>query len=235
MIRLAIAGLFRFLGGWPECVESRVDPQTGVGGGLIAEGLYDVRMNTLGEHRVLIPTNRIASRIEELGAQITTDLNGARGAGVGKQAGASESGRLVLIPVLTGALVFVADLIRHIPLQMSIRPVTVSSYPGSATASQGANIHGGIPTDLGGAHVLLVDDILDSGRTLGLLKRMIAAQNPASLRLAVLLRKHKPGGRDEEVEVEYAGFDIEDEFVIGYGLDYDGLFRNLPHVAVMGT
>lgn len=205
---------------WKACACGRVTA---------GECLYDVRMDRLKEHRVLIPADRIAQRIEGLGAEITRDLMGA-GAG-GEDGG---GGRLVLIPVLTGALVFVADLIRHIPLQMSIRPVTVSSYPGTAQVSQGANIHGGVPTDLGGAHVLIVDDILDSGRTLGLLRRIIAAQNPASLRIAVLLRKHKSAGRDEEVEVEYAGFDIEDEFVIGYGLDYDGLYRNLPHVAVMG-
>jgi hypoxanthine phosphoribosyltransferase len=117
---------------------------------------------------------------------------------------------------------------------MSIRPVVVSSYPGTATSSQGANIHGAVPTDLQGAHVVIVDDILDSGRTLGLLRRVIAAQNPASLRIAVLLRKSKRDGRDEDVDVEYAGFDIEDEFVIGYGLDYDGYFRNLPDIGVMG-
>lgn len=141
--------------------------------------------------------------------------------------------RLVLVPILTGSLVFTADLIRHIPLQMSIRPVTISSYPGTATASQGANIQGAVPTDLGGAHVLIVDDILDSGRTLGLLRRVIEAQRPASLRLAVLLRKRKSAGRDEHVECEYVGFDIEDEFVIGYGLDYDGYFRNLPDIGVL--
>jgi len=140
----------------------------------------------------------------------------------------------VLVPILTGSLVFTADLIRHIPVKMSIRPVVITSYPGTATTSQGANIQSAVPTDLCGAHVILVDDILDSGRTLGLLKRVVQAQRPASVRLAVLLRKNKPGGRDEQVDVEYAGFDIEDEFVIGYGLDYDGYFRNLPDIGVMG-
>jgi hypoxanthine phosphoribosyltransferase len=117
---------------------------------------------------------------------------------------------------------------------MSIRPVVITSYPGTATTSQGANIQGAVPTDLAGAHVLIVDDILDSGRTLGLLRRVVEAQRPASVRIAVLLRKSKPGGREEDVEVEYTGFDIEDEFVIGYGLDYDGYFRNLPDIGVMG-
>jgi hypoxanthine phosphoribosyltransferase len=175
--------------------------------------------------RTLISREQIAERIAVVGADITDSLRAL-------SAGESNP-RVVLVPILTGALVFTADLIRHIPVPMSIRPVTISSYPGTATSSQGANIHGAVPTDLAGAHVILVDDILDSGRTLGLLRRVLQAQRPASLQLAVLLRKNKPGGREEHVEVEFVGFDIEDEFVIGYGLDYDGYFRNLPDIGVL--
>jgi hypoxanthine phosphoribosyltransferase len=175
--------------------------------------------------RTLISRDQIAARIGVMGRELTSDLNA-------KTAGDPKA-RVVLVPILTGALVFTADLIRHVPVQMSIRPVTVSSYPGTATSSQGANIHGAVPTDLGGAHVIIVDDILDSGRTLGLLRRVIEAQRPASVQIAVLLRKSKSGGRDEHVEVEHVGFEIEDEFVIGYGLDYDGYFRNLPDIGVM--
>ena len=175
--------------------------------------------------RTLISREQIAVRTIALGAEITADLR--------RHTAGEEHPRVVLMPILTGALVFTADLIRHVPVQMSIRPVTVVSYPGTATSSQGANIHGAVPTDLKGAHVLIVDDILDSGRTLGLLRRVIAAQRPASLQIAVLLNKKKPGGRSEEVEVEYSGFDIEDEFVVGYGLDYDGYFRNLPDIGVL--
>jgi hypoxanthine phosphoribosyltransferase len=178
--------------------------------------------------RVLIGRERIAQRIAEMGGEITADLSREL-----LRAGEGDE-RIVLVPILTGAMVFVADLIRHMPIKMSVRPVTLSSYPGVATESQGVLLKGDIPTDLGGAHVLIVDDILDSGRTLGLLKRMIAAQRPASVRIAVLLNKRKPHGRDEEVKVEYAGFEIEDEFVVGYGLDYDGYFRNLPDVMVLG-
>lgn len=185
--------------------------------------------------RVLIDRARIAARVAEMGDQITADLRRVGAGGGGRQGGADGStDRIVLVPILTGALVFVADLIRNIPLKMSIRPVTITSYPGTATQSQGANIQGSLPTDLGGAHVLLVDDILDSGRTLGLLRRVIEAQRPASVRTIVLLRKRKTGGRDEHVEVEFAGFDIDDEFVVGYGLDYDGYFRNLPDIGVLG-
>lgn len=176
--------------------------------------------------RILISRDQIASRVADMGRRIASDLEAATAAPDG-------AGSIVLVPILTGAVVFVADLIRHIPLPMSIKPVTVTSYPGTATSSQGANIRGGVPVDLRGAHVLVVDDILDSGRTLGLIRRLIAAQGPASLRIAVLLRKHKPAGRDEDVHVEYAGFDIDDLFVVGYGLDYDGFYRNLPDIAVL--
>src|SRR5690606_14908605 len=164
---------------------------------------------------------RIAARVRELGEQIAADLAAAPPAPV------------VLVPILTGSIVFLADLIRHIPVKMSIRPITVSSYPGKSTASQGVEIRGELPTNLAGSHVLLVDDILDSGRTLGLIKRMLAAQGPASLRIAVLLRKRKPEGRSEEVDVDYAAFEIDDLFVVGYGLDYDGYFRNLPDILAL--
>lgn len=179
--------------------------------------------------RVLISRERIAARIEEMGGEVTAALSRDL------LKSGSEEGRVVLVPILTGAMVFVADLIRHMPVKMSIRPVTLTSYPGTATESQGVTLKGDIPTDLDGCHVLIVDDILDSGRTLGLLKRMIAAQRPASLRIIVLLDKKKKQGREEEVVVDCAGFEIEDEFVVGYGLDYDGYFRNLPEIMVLGA
>jgi len=174
--------------------------------------------------RTLIDRERIASRVAELGRQITLDLE--------RELAGGDS-EIVLLCALTGALVFTADLIRHMPLKLAVRTVTVSSYPGTMTTSQGANIRGELPTDLAGKHVLIVDDILDSGRTLGLLRRVIVAQQPASLRVAVLLRKTKRDGREEDVTADYAGFDIADDFVVGYGLDYDGYFRNLPDVAVL--
>ncbi len=178
--------------------------------------------------RVLIDRRRIAARIEELGARITADLRSSMAA-----AGPKDQS-VVLVPILTGSMIFMADLIRHIPVQMSIRPVTIKSYHGTTTTSQGATISGDVPTDLEGAHVLIVDDILDSGRTLGLIRRLFAAQRPASLRIAVLLRKDAATGRRQEhVEVEYTGFDIGDEFVIGYGLDFDGYYRNLPDIGVL--
>jgi hypoxanthine phosphoribosyltransferase len=174
---------------------------------------------------LLISRSRIAARVAELGEAVTREIT--------SEAGIIGEPRIVLAPILTGAMVFAADLIRHIPLKMSIRAMTASSYPGRSMQSQGVQLQGDVPTDLGGAHVLVVDDILDSGRTLGLIRRMITAQRPASLRLAVLLKKIKPDGRDEEVPIDYAGFEIDDQFVVGYGLDYDGYYRNLPDIMTL--
>jgi hypoxanthine phosphoribosyltransferase len=179
---------------------------------------------------VLIDRDRIARRVAEMGAQITRELL-VEQAEVESRGGVA--GPVVLVPVLTGALVFVADIIRHMPVTMSIKPVTLSSYPGTATNSQGVTVQSAVPTDLKGARVLICDDILDSGQTLGLLRRMIEAQNPQSCRIAVLLTKAKPGGRREDVKVEYSGFEIADEFVVGYGLDYDGCYRNLPDIVTL--
>lgn len=175
--------------------------------------------------RVLIDGPSIAARVRELGARIAADL----------QADCARTGtdHVVLVPILTGAIVFVADLIRQMPLKLSLGVVAVSSYPGRTMRSKGAAIRSEIPTDLAGKHVLIVDDILDSGRTLGLVRRLIAEQRPASLRICVLLRKELPQGRAEEVPAEYVGFEIPDAFVVGYGLDYDGFYRNYPQIAVL--
>ncbi len=177
-----------------------------------------------GVERVLIGRDRIAARVRDLGARIAADL--AREAAPGEQ--------VVLVPILTGSIVFVADLIRQMPVKMSLGLVAVSSYPGATMQSHGAAIRGDVPTDLGGKHVLIIDDILDSGRTLGLMRRLIEAQRPKSLRICVLLRK-PPSSRKEEVGVEYVGFDIPDAFVVGYGLDYEGHFRNLPDIGVVSV
>jgi len=178
--------------------------------------------------RVLIERERIAQRVAELGAELAADLQRdlqAEGAGL------ASPNRVVLIPVLTGAVIFLADLVRQMPLNMSMRMISVSSYPGATTESKGARLQDALPTDLAGKHVVIVDDILDTGQTLNLLQGMISRQKPASLRTCVLLRKDCP--RLAPAEAEYVGFDIPPEFVIGYGLDYDGQHRNLPDICVM--
>lgn len=178
--------------------------------------------------RVLIDRDRIAERTRELGARITADLL----EDLQREGHGSESAqRVVLLPVLTGAMVFAADLVRAMPLAMQIRAISVSSYPGKATTSQGVTLRGDFPDDLSGTHVVLVDDIYDTGRTLAALQALVQEQAPASLRTCVLLSKQVE--RLAEATVDYAGFEIPPEFVIGYGLDYDGMHRNLPDVRVL--
>ena len=179
--------------------------------------------------KVLISRERIAERVREIGRKLAADLmRDLRAAGHDPD----ESGNVVLVPVLTGALVFVADLIRELPLKLSLEMVAVSSYPGTSTRSKGAKLAGELPPDLSGKHVVVVDDILDSGGTMRLVSDLIRAKSPASLRTCVLLHKKIPGFTPE-VLADYAGFEIPDEFVVGYGLDYDGLYRNHPEIVTL--
>jgi hypoxanthine phosphoribosyltransferase len=170
---------------------------------------------------ILVNADAIATRVRELAEAICRD----------HPTGDESSRGLVIVPVLTGAFMFLADLVRHLPQRMRIEVVTVSSYPGASTASKGAALVGVLPKDLEGCDVLVLDDILDSGQTLGLLQDEIALRGPRSVKTCVLLRKSCP--RVREVEVDYCGFDIPDAFVVGYGLDFDGYFRNLPYVAIL--
>ncbi len=173
---------------------------------------------------ILIEKDRIAQRVHELGHKMATDLY---------REGVTLDGdqRVIIIPVLTGSMVFVADLIRELPFKLRMEVVAVSSYPGKSMESKGVRLKGDLPGDLAGAHVILVDDIFDSGQTLDVLGRLIKEQRPASLRSCVLLRK--PGKAKVSFVPDYVGFDIPDEFVVGYGLDYDGFYRNFPAVAVL--
>lgn len=177
--------------------------------------------------RILIPRADIAGRIAEIANQLCQDLHQAT-LDADKPA---DFDRAVLVPILTGAMVFTADLIRHMPFKLSLEMIAVSSYPGQTTESRGASIRGAIPRELTGRHVVIVDDILDSGRTIELVREAIAEQSPASIRTCVLLSK--PSRRVVPIEPDYAGFEIPDEFVVGYGLDYDGYYRNLPDICVL--
>ena len=182
-----------------------------------------------GIGKVLISRERIHARVREIGLQLSADLEAdLRAEGIDA---ADHPDRIVMVPILTGAIVFVADLIREMPLKLSMRMVTVSSYPGQSTKSRGAALRGALPQDLGGRHIVVVDDILDSGHTLALVKELILEQNPASLRMCVLLDKKVP--RKHDVTLNYSGFEIPDEFVVGYGLDYDGYYRNLPEIVTL--
>ncbi|MEM8834724.1 MAG: hypoxanthine phosphoribosyltransferase [Planctomycetota bacterium] len=182
-----------------------------------------------GTGRVLIERAQIKQRVRELGevlAQELMDVLEAEGEGP-----ADHADRVVMLPVMTGAMVFTADLIRRMPVKLSMRLVTVSSYAGQTTESRGAAFRGVIPRDLGGRHVVIIDDILDTGRTLQLVRDIVREQNPASVRSCVLL--DKPERREVDIRAEHVGFEIPDAFVVGYGLDYDGYYRNVPDIRVL--
>lgn len=169
--------------------------------------------------RILIPRERIAARVRAMAADIAAAY-----------ADDEEEG-LTLVTVLSGSLIFLADLIRELPMRMKIGLITVSSYPGASTASQGVTVVHDTEMDVAGRHVLLVDDILDTGRTLRAVRERLAARRPKSLRTCVLLRK--PTKAPADVPADFVGFDVEDVFVVGYGLDYNDLYRNFPDIGVL--
>ena len=168
--------------------------------------------------RILLTHDQIHTRLREMAAEIARAYD------------RDEIG-LTIVPVLSGSIIFVADLIRELPLKMKIGLVQISSYPGSAIESQGPQTRMEITGAMEGRHVLIVDDILDSGNTLRYVRRQMAQRNPASIQAAVLLRK--PGKAPPDVTAEFVGFDIEDAFVVGYGLDFDDHYRNYPHIGVL--
>ena len=172
--------------------------------------------------RVLIDGNSIAERVREMAAQITRDHSPPSVPG---------DAEVTFVPILTGAMIFAADLIRGVPLAMRINLMTVSSYPGQSLQSQGSTVLQSQLGDVAGRHVVLVDDILDSGGTLQTAGQALRDAGAASVRTAVLLRKTLP--TPPKVEADYVGFEIPDEFVVGYGLDYDNLYRNLPDIVVL--
>jgi hypoxanthine phosphoribosyltransferase len=172
--------------------------------------------------RVLISQEQIAKRVRALAKQITADH-------APDKAGAAAE--ITLVPILTGAMIFCADLMRHLSLKMRIGLLTVSSYPGASIRTKGSQIIGEQLGDLSGRHVLLIDDILDSGGTLRLVAPALRAMGPATVKTCVLLRKDRPAAK--ETPVDYVGFEIPDEFVVGYGLDYDNYYRNLPDIVTL--
>jgi hypoxanthine phosphoribosyltransferase len=172
--------------------------------------------------RVLIAQDKIAARVRELAREITADHT---------PPSMSGEAEISIVPILTGALVFTADLIRHIPIAMKIGLMTVSSYPGRSIRTQGSSVIGQQIGDVKGRHVLLIDDILDSGGTIKLVAPLVKELGAATVKTCVLLRKDRPAAR--ETPVDYVGFEIPDEFVVGYGLDYNDYYRNLPDIVVL--
>ena len=166
---------------------------------------------------VLLQEDRIQARVAELGARISSDYAGRS---------------LTLVSVLKGSLPFMADLMRAIPVPVRIDLMEVSSYGGSATESSGlVRILKDLSATIEGEDVLIVEDIIDTGLTLNYLIRYLRGKNPRSLRICTLL--DKPARRLVEIPVDYIGFEIPDQFVIGYGLDYGEVYRNLRFVGVL--
>lgn len=164
--------------------------------------------------KVLISSQAIEKRIGELADEISADY-GDRS--------------VTIVGVLTGSLIFVADLVRRLRMPMEIGFIRASSYRGTATKPGSLKIYPELMPEVTGREVLLLDDILDTGRTLGALIRHVREARPASLRVAVLLRKDT--SRSVAIEPDYCGFDIPDRFVVGYGLDFNNQYRNLPFIA----
>jgi hypoxanthine phosphoribosyltransferase len=166
--------------------------------------------------RVLFDEETILRRLDQIAAQISSDY---------------QSRELTVIAILNGSLIFMADLLRRIPLPLKLDCLSAASYHGG-TKTTGEVVFKQIALpDVAGRHILILDDILDSGVTLAAIGVKLRAANPLSVKICVLLRKKKI--RLRQVEADYVGFDIEDEFVVGYGLDYLERYRNLPCVGVL--
>jgi hypoxanthine phosphoribosyltransferase len=166
--------------------------------------------------RILLDAATIQARIRELALEIEGDY--------------PESEEILLVCVLKGGFVFMADLVRSMSARVTIDFIAVSSY-GSGTKSSGeVRFQKDLDTSVENRHVIVVEDIVDTGLTLKYLQEILRSRAPRSLRTACLLSK--PSRRKVEVAVDYIGFTIEDEFVVGYGLDYAEKYRNLPHIAV---
>lgn len=167
---------------------------------------------------ILLTEAQISRRVEELGREIARFYQD------------SQDG-IVIVPILSGSIVFLADLIRKLPIRMRIGMAIASSYVGTTIRPEGARLLARLLPRIKDREVLIVDDILDTGGTLRLVQQNIAEGEPRRICTAVLLRK--PGKAPPDVAVDFVGFDIEDRFVVGYGLDYNDLYRNLPYIGVL--
>ncbi len=165
---------------------------------------------------VLLSGEQVQARVAELGAQLASDYAGRDP---------------VLVSVLKGSIIFLADLVRAMPIPLSIDLMEVSSYGASTESSGQVRILKDLSTPIEGREVIVVEDIIDTGLTLNYLLRYLHDKGPASIRICCLL--DKPARRLAPIEIDYRGFTIADRFVIGYGLDYGERYRNLPYIGVL--
>jgi hypoxanthine phosphoribosyltransferase len=165
---------------------------------------------------ILISEHEIQQRVAQMGRQITADFEGSE---------------LLIIAVLKGALLFLADLVRHIDLPVAIDFLAVSSYGAGTTSSGVVRILKDLDETIEGRNVVIVEDIVDSGRTLDYLLRMLRQRHPATLHVCTLLDKRVR--RELDVPIDYVGFEIPDAFVVGYGLDFAEYYRQLPFIGIL--
>ncbi len=166
--------------------------------------------------QVLLSAEEIAARVKELGQQISEEYHDKE---------------ILMVGVLRGAVIFMSDLARSINVPVAIDFMAVSSYGTSTTSSGIVRIMKDLDEEVAGRHVLVVEDIIDSGLTLNYLLENLRTRKPASIRLVTLL--NKPERRRKDVHVDYNGFSIPDHFVVGYGLDYAEKYRNLPFIGIL--
>ena len=174
-------------------------------------------MADLRPTEILLSADQIQKRVAELAGELRRD----------------SPDDLHLIAVLKGAFIFLSDLVRHMPGHVSLDFMALSSYAKGTTSSGEVRLLKDLDYALEGRNVVIVEDIVDTGLTLHYLQDILRSRNPKTLRTACLLSK--PSRRKIDVTVEYIGFTIEDRFVVGYGLDYAEQYRNLPHIAVVGS
>lgn len=167
---------------------------------------------------VMLTSEQLQARIAELGAQITQDYRGKD---------------LTLVGIMKGSVFFLTDLARHIDLPVTIELMGVSSYQGGTETTGEVRLTHDVSKPVHGRHVLLIEDIIDTGLTMRFLLENFQARRPASVKVVTLLEK--PSRAKVKVAIDYKGFTIEDRFVVGYGLDYNEKYRNLPFVGVMRT
>lgn len=169
--------------------------------------------------KILITREQLEQRIAELGTAISRDYAGKD---------------LLLVCILKGGILFLSDLMRAIRIPHAIDFMAISSYGGTRTESSGVvRILMDLNTNITNRNVLIVEDIIDTGRTLAYITEMLQTRDPASLKICTLL--NKPSRREVQVPLDYVGFDIPNEFVVGYGLDYNEIYRNLPFIGVLKT
>ncbi len=166
--------------------------------------------------RILLTEEELRAKVQEMGQKITEDYKGKN---------------LLMVTVLKGAVVFLADLMRQIDTPAEIDFMVVSSYGSGVKSSGVVKIVKDLDVPLADKDILIVEDILDSGMTLNYLKELLTSRGPRSIRIATLL--DKPSRRKVDLQADYVGFTVPDEFVVGYGLDYDEKYRNLPYIGIL--